>query len=326
MSYNRQNYIRISEEYRSKYRAAEIRADERTNEIHMLVPEIAKIDAQLSGLSSNIMAAVMNGKENIADAIERIRKNNIEMQQKRRELLVGNGYPADYTEPHYECSKCGDTGFVDNTICDCMKQALILAGYESAGIAPLIGKCNFESFSLDYYRTSPEHYERMKTVFEKIHSYAEGFNMKSGNLLLVGGTGLGKTHLSVAVAKRVVEKGYDVVYSPATAMLSDFEYQRFGNSASGSESADTSRYFNCELLVIDDLGTEVNNQFTTNCLYNIINARLNSGLPTVISTNLVSNELRSRYWDRITSRIFGEYNIMAFLGKDVRMQKISRHS
>lgn len=326
MSYNRQNYIRISEEYRSKYRAAEIRADERTNEIHMLVPEIAKIDAQLSGLSSNIMAAVMNGKENIADAIERIRKNNVEMQQKRRELLVGNGYSADYTEPHYECSKCGDTGFVDNTICDCMKQALILAGYESAGIAPLIGKCNFESFSLDYYRTSPEHYERMKTVFEKIHSYAEGFNMKSGNLLLVGGTGLGKTHLSVAVAKRVVEKGYDVVYSPATAMLSDFEYQRFGNSASGSESADTSRYFNCELLVIDDLGTEVNNQFTTNCLYNIINARLNSGLPTVISTNLVSNELRSRYWDRITSRIFGEYNIMAFLGKDVRMQKISRHS
>lgn len=324
MSYNKQNYIKISEEYRSKYRAAEIRADERRNEIHMLVPEIAKIDTELSGLSSTVMAAVMQGKGNIADAIERIRKNNTEMLLKRRTLLINAGYPADYTDPHYECEKCGDTGFIDNTMCDCMKKALVLAGYESAGIAPLIGKCNFESFSLDYYRTSPEHYERMKTVYEKIHSYAERFNMKSGNLLLVGGTGLGKTHLSVAIAKKVVEKGYDVVYSPATSMLADFEYQRFGNSTSGIESADTSKYFNCELLIIDDLGTEVNNQFTTNCLYNIINVRLNSGLPTVISTNLVSSDLRSRYWDRITSRIFGEYNIMAFLGKDVRMQKISR--
>lgn len=324
MSYNKQNYIKISEEYRSKYRAAEIKADERRNEIHMLVPEVAKIDMQLSNLSSTIMAAVMHGNGNIAEAVENIRKSNAEMVQSRRTLLINAGYPADYTDPHYECEKCGDTGFIDNTMCDCMKKALVLAGYESAGIAPLIGKCNFESFSLDYYRTSPEHYERMKTVYEKIHSYAEGFNMKSGNLLLVGGTGLGKTHLSVAIAKKVVEKGYDVVYSPATSMLADFEYQRFGNSTSGVESADTSKYFNCELLIIDDLGTEVNNQFTTNCLYNIINVRLNSGLPTVISTNLVSSDLRSRYWDRITSRIFGEYNIMAFLGKDVRMQKISR--
>lgn len=324
MSYNKQNYIRISEEYRSKYRAAEIKADERRNEIHMLVPEIAKIDMQLSNLSSTIMAAVMRGKGNIAEAVESIRKSNTEMLQKRRTLLINAGYPADYTEPHYECAKCGDTGFIDNTMCDCMKEALVLAGYESAGIASLIGKCNFDNFSLDYYRTSPEHYERMKTVYEKIYSYADGFNMRSGNLLLVGGTGLGKTHLSVAVAKKAVEKGYDVVYSPATSMLADFEYQRFGNSTSGVESADTSKYFNCELLIIDDLGTEVNNQFTTNCLYNIINVRLNSGLPTVISTNLVSSDLRSRYWDRITSRIFGEYNIMAFLGKDVRMQKISR--
>ena len=128
---------------------------------------------------------------------------------------------------------------------------------------------------------------------------------------------------TIAMAKTVIERGYDVVYTPATAMLSDFEFQRFGNSTSGTVAEDTSRYFNCELLIIDDLGTEINNQFTTNCLYNIINARLNSGLPTVISTNLVSNELRNRYWDRITSRIFGEYKIMAFLGKDIRMQKMS---
>lgn len=324
MAYNKQNYIRISEKFRSKYRIAETKADERRAEIHKLFPEIARIDKRMSGLSSEIMAAVMScGAESVGDAISRIKQANESMSNERKQLLRAAGYPEDYTDPHYECEKCGDTGYIGTSICDCMKKELICAGYESAGIAGLTDKCSFDNFSLDYYRTSPEHLARMTAVFDHVKKYAETFTLGSGNMLLVGGTGLGKTHLSIAMAKTVIERGYDVVYTPATAMLSDFEFQRFGNSTSGTVAEDTSRYFNCELLIIDDLGTEINNQFTTNCLYNIINARLNSGLPTVISTNLVSNELRNRYWDRITSRIFGEYKIMAFLGKDIRMQKMS---
>ncbi len=324
MSYNKQNFIKLKEKFESKYRVAEIEADQRRSEIHILIPEVAEIDRELSKLSSRIMSAVMLGGQDAGDAVGRIREANLEMIAKRKELLKAAGYPEDYTDVKYECEKCGDTGYVGTAVCDCMKRELVTMGYESAGIAGLVDKCGFDNFSLDYYRTSSEHYERMSSVFTMIRSYAENFTMRSGNLLLVGGTGLGKTHLSIAIAKMVIERGYDVVYSPASAMIADFEARRFGGGYTDSGISDTSKYFGCELLIIDDLGTEISNQFTTNCLYNVINGRLNAGLPTVINTNLVSGELRSRYWDRITSRIFGEYKILAFLGKDVRMQKISK--
>jgi chromosomal replication initiator protein len=144
-------------------------------------------------------------------------------------------------------------------------------------------------------------------------------------LFLFGGPGLGKTHLSTAVAKTVLDAGYDVLYTTAVTMVGDFEMVRFGNSGAAGDmgiTADTSRYFDCDLLIIDDLGTEVMNQFTSSCLYNVINTRLSMRRPTVISTNLMQDELRRRYWDRITSRLFGEYKILLFLGTDVRAQKV----
>ena len=148
--------------------------------------------------------------------------------------------------------------------------------------------------------------------------------MESESLLLVGPTGLGKTHLSTAVAKTVIDRGYDVVYTGAIGMLADFERARFGN-ASGAESGNgTERYFDCDLLIIDDLGSEVSNQFTVSCIYNVINNRISLGNPTIISTNLNQNEIGDRYWDRITSRLFGEYLPLVFSGTDVRKQKISR--
>lgn len=327
MSFNRQNYIRLSEEYRQGYRLAEARAEDRRAEIHMVIPEIAKIDRALATVSSQIMAAAMqsHGKEDALSAIEQIRAQNQAMNERRRALLRENGYPENYTEPRYACTACGDTGFVGTSVCECLRRALVDAGYDSAGIRAIKDKCSFETFSLEYYRSSPEHYQRMSQILRTAREYAEGFTLRSDNLLLVGGTGLGKTHLSVAIAKAVVERGYDVKYTSAIGMISDFEAQRFGNSSGAAQGAgDTSVYFGCELLVIDDLGTEMNNQFTSTSLYNLINLRLDRGLPTVISTNLSPQDLRTRYWDRITSRMFGEYRILPFIGKDVRMQKITQ--
>lgn len=141
---------------------------------------------------------------------------------------------------------------------------------------------------------------------------------------MFGDTGLGKTHISSAMAGAIIEKGNDVYYTGAGSMFADFEQKRFGNSADPDAEGDIDKYFSCDLLIIDDLGTEISNQFTISCLYNVINTRLNKKKPTIISTNLSQDDFRKRYWDRIASRVFGEYIILPFCGVDVRAQKLNK--
>ena len=165
--------------------------------------------------------------------------------------------------------------------------------------------------------------------YQTVRRYAESFTLEegkpmSGSLLFLGGTGLGKTHLSTAVARVVISRGYDVYYNSAVGMISDFECRRFGNGMAEGNGDDTVRYTECDLLIIDDLGTEVVNQFTLSCLYHVLNTRLNLQKPTLISTNLTSAELRKTYSDRITSRLIGEYLLIPFYGIDVRKQKTQR--
>ena len=322
MGFNRNNYIRIKEEYNGKYRRAEEEAKLRRHEVELGVPGVAEINKQLSLTGIEIMEAAM---KNDMAAMEAIKAKNIELMAKRADLLVKAGYPADYTEIKYECPLCGDTGAIDNKMCVCMRKKLVEAGFESSGMSGLIREQKFSNFSLDYYRQSPDEYKRMSAIYNLLLQYAEKFQTGTAkNIAMFGGTGLGKTHLSSAVAGKVIENGYDVYYIGAQGMISDFEYNRFGNSSMGSVDGDIDRYIECDLLIIDDLGTEVNNQFTTSCLYNVINTRLNKRKPTLISTNLTPDEFRHRYWDRITSRVFGEYVILPFVGKDVRSQKINK--
>ena len=322
MGFNRNNYIRIKEEYNGKYRRAEEEAKLRRHEVELGVPGIAEINKQLSLTGIEIMEAAM---KNDMAAIETIKAKNLDLMAKRAELLVSAGYPFDYTEIKYECPLCGDTGAIDNKMCVCMRKKLVEAGFESSGMSDLIREQKFSNFSLDYYRQSPDEYKRMSAIYNLLLQYAEKFTPgESKNIAMFGGTGLGKTHLSSAVAGKIIESGHDVYYIGAQGMISDFEYNRFGNSSMGSVDGDVDRYIECDLLIIDDLGTEVNNQFTTSCLYNVINTRLNKRKPTLISTNLTPDEFRHRYWDRITSRVFGEYVILPFVGKDVRSQKINK--
>ena len=322
MGFNRNNYIRIKEEYNGKYRRAEEEAKLRRHEVELTVPGVAEINKQLSLTGIEIMEAAM---KNDMAAIDNIKEKNLELMEKRACLLVEAGYPFDYTEIKYECPLCGDTGAIDNKMCICMRKKLVEAGFESSGMSGLIREQSFSNFSLDYYRQSPEEYKRMSAIYNLLLQYAEKFQVgESKNIAMFGGTGLGKTHLSSAVAGKIIEGGHDVYYIGAQGMISDFEYNRFGNSSMGSVDGDIDRYIECDLLIIDDLGTEVNNQFTTSCLYNVINTRLNKKKPTLISTNLTPDEFRHRYWDRITSRVFGEYVILPFVGKDVRSQKINK--
>ena len=322
MGYNRENYARIREIYETKYKDAQAAADARKAEAQARIPGLVEIDRQLSGVGMRIMAEALGSGDNWAEKIAQIRADNEKLREQKKQMLIAAGYPADYTDIKYECEKCADSGFVDGYMCDCMKQELIMAGYESSGIANLLRTQSFETFSLDYYKFNAEAYQVMSMVLDYAKKYAESFKGKgSDNLLLMGDTGLGKTHISSAIAKRIIQRGYDVYYVSAINMLSGFEYQRFGTASSPQiESPD--RLFESDLLIIDDLGTEISNQFSISVIYNLINTRLNTGKPTIISTNLSRNELRQRYCDRITSRIFGEYSPIVFKGTDVRAQKI----
>ena len=321
MGYNREDYVRIKNEYSQKYVLARQRADEKKIELHAIFPEIRAIDAMLAGTGKDIMAVIISGGNDTEAKIEELKQRNDKLLVRRAEILENAGYPADYSDVKYECEKCGDTGFVNMKMCECMKRALVLAGYESSGLGGLIRTQRFENFSLDYYKDNETNYRNMGMFFSGLKNFAADFDGSTyKNYLLMGSTGLGKTHLSTAVAKSVIDKGFDVLYVSAVGMIGDFEAKRFGNG----EGRDTERYYNADLLIIDDLGTEVVNQFTVSCLYDVINSRINNRRCTFINTNLTKKEIEEKYSERITSRLFGEYYPLPFAGTDIRKQKMMK--
>ena len=324
MGYNRNNLKRIKEEYLTKHLTAENEAEALRRQIHLLVPEVADIDRKLSRIGVELMGIALKGGNDLEKSISEKRAETDRLNAARGALLEAAGYPADYTDVKYQCEKCADSGYVGIKMCDCMRNALIMAGYESSGIANLLKKQTFDNFSLDYYKNNPDRYKMMERILAFAKNYADNFEAgKAESIAMFGGTGLGKTHLSSAIAKRVIEKGNDVFYVTAVNMVGDFESEQFGSSQPQKGEL-TDRYFDCDLLIIDDLGTELSNQFTVSCLYNLLNVRINRGLATVISTNLSQQELFKKYNDRITSRIIGEFRILPFSGTDIRLQKISK--
>lgn len=323
MGYNNSIYKKIYEEYSQKYLIARERADMRARELRVAIPEVAKIDKELSLTGLEIFSASLSGGD-IASKIAEIREKNKALQEKRAELLEANGYPADYSDVKYDCVKCGDTGFIENKMCSCMKEALTLAGIESSGFASLIKEQSFDNFSLDYYKRNANHYEMMSRNLAFLRDYANNFDPKtSPSILMMGGTGLGKTHLSSAVARGVIEKGNDVFYTGAIDLFSQFEIQRF-KTYNNEPNELIERYFECDLLVIDDLGTEMINQFSISTLYNLLNDRLSRRKPTIVSTNLSQEDIQKKYTDRITSRMLGEYKVVFFAGTDIRAQKLMK--
>jgi DNA replication protein DnaC len=324
MGYNAENCRKIAAIYSEKNFRAQKEAEARKEKLHMLFPEIEEIDRVLSETGMKIFSAALSGEGNIEERIAQLKRANEELLEARREILVANGYPADYSDLKFECDKCRDHGYVDGKMCSCMRRDLVMAGYESSGIGKLIAKQNFENFDLSYYKGAE--YDQMMRVFESVKNFAETFRENFGrNLLFIGMTGLGKTHLSSACAKAIIERGFDVVYESAQNIFSDFEYERFSRGYNNDEqSSKTDRYFECDLLIIDDLGTEMINQFSISTLYNLLNDRLSRKKPTIISTNLSKDDIQKKYNDRIQSRIFCEYRIMFFAGTDIRMQKIMK--
>ena len=324
--FNRENYKRIKQEFTAKHLAAGETQRARMREVEAGHPELAQINAALAQTGLRIFSAAMAGRDGLDERIAALRRENDELLSQRAELLVLIGYPADYLDLHYECEACLDTGFVGSgeRLCTCMRRALVLAGYESSGIGPLLERQTFENFSLQYY-TDPADRKRMEQILHTVRHYVEVFSdKKSQNLLFFGQTGLGKTHLSSAVAKSLIDRGFDVLYETAQNLFGDFEDERFNRAYNtGTEERRTDRYFSCDLLIIDDLGAELSNQFTASCLYNLINTRYNMGKSCIISTNLTHPEIEKRYSQRVMSRLLGQYLNLQFTGRDIRMMKLT---
>ncbi len=317
MGYSRENMRYATEVLAERRRNAEKQADENRLHLHAISAEAVKIDKELSKTGLEAFRIAISGG-NVEENIAALRRENEALQEKRRACLAALGLPEYYTKPQYTCTVCNDTGYTEKGMCTCLKRLLTEAGFRSSGLSGLIEKQSFDNFSLSYYMG--ENLHLAKFAFESALRFADSFEKTHENLLLIGGTGLGKTHLSTAIARRAIERGYDVVYETAQNMIADFEYDRFKNGY-GSEESRSDKYFEADLLIMDDLGTELTNQFTVSSLYNIINTRINRGKSMIISTNLGQKGLFERYDERITSRLLGEFSVLLFKGTDIRRQK-----
>ena len=287
-------------------------------------PELLDIKRKMA-LSGISVARIMLEGGDMQAQVEKVATENLALQKRRRELLEQNGFPENYLKLQYFCPECEDTGYIDGKMCACHKQLLREISFEKISEISAIKDSRFDNFRLDFYpeaqdaKTGISPRRRMAEILDYCKCYADDFSKKSDSIFMYGATGLGKTHLSLAIAAKAIEKGYDVVYCSAPSLMTKLEHEHFGRNAEklGVEEA----ILNCDLLIIDDLGSEFSTQFTVSEIYNIINTRITYRRPVIISTNLSSQELEAKYSERITSRIIGCYTCLRFFGKDVRQLK-----
>ncbi len=292
-------------------------------------PRLAELDRQIAALMSEAVAAVLGGGGRPMAEVER---ESLELQRQRAELLVENGWPIEWLDGAWDCPKCRDSGYVEGRMCDCLKVLYEQEKAKDLSALLKLGEESFGSFEIGMYSDRPDpasNYsprEWMEAVFDTCYNYALNFNRKSPNLLFYGDTGLGKTFLSACIARVVSEKGFSVVYETAVNALGAFESQRFAHdSATQSEAEEkVRRMLECELLIVDDLGTEMVNEMTKSALYTLINTRLITGRKTIISTNYAPTELARRYTPQIVSRLTGDYQEVRFMGSDIRQIKKER--
>ena len=292
-------------------------------------PRLEQLDRQLQGTMAQLMAAALRRGESIRDAVQAIKQDNLSIQAEREKLLAELGLSAAALEDAPLCPHCGDSGWKGVQMCACLKK--LYAQEQIAELSKLLdlGSQSFDSFRMDYYDTkiwpgancSPR--DQMTMILSLCQTYTQFFGRSPiKNLFLHGAPGLGKTFLSACIARAVSEQGRSVVYDTAGNIFAQFEDRKFWRGGESQEARDeTRRYLNCDLLILDDLGSELTTQFTQTALYELINTRLVAGRHTVISSNLSLQEVAQRYSPQIASRISGEYHDLWFFGQDIRALK-----
>jgi len=311
--------------FRAKKQQKEFDAVRKREEIYRKIPEVLEIEEEISSIWVKNAKAIVEGK---GKSIDSIKKAVGALDQRKEKLLLENGYKISDMEPDYDCKICSDTGFVDAGECICFKKALVMENYKRSNLGSLIENESFDNFDFSYYSKEKSKEEgisprkNIESIFSACLSFVKNF--PSGeNLLLYGSPGLGKTFLSTAISKELLDKGYDVFYQSAYRIFNLFEDYRFNRTDSEEAKEQIDRVFASDLFIIDDLGTEASSVYTNATLFDIISTRLINKKSTIINTNLNISELSRLYSERFVSRIMGNFQRFKFFGDDIRIIKNS---
>ncbi len=320
---------RLTEE-RKAHRAA---AEDLRRRLYGQIPELSDIDRQLKGTILDIIAVSLRSGSDPGPALKVVQDKNMELQVRQTQLLQEAGYPPNALEDTPLCKKCGDTGWVGAEMCDCLRSLCAQEQVKELSKLLDLGEQSFDAFSLDWYSPLPwpgesqSPKENMEFIYEVCLNYAQKFGrFYFKNLFLTGDPGLGKTFLSACIARTVAENGFSVVYDTASNLFAKFGEQKFAKDVETEKTAqgEIRRYLNCDLLILDDLGSELTTSFVQSALYTLVNTRLVRDRATVISSNLTMDGVRARYSGQIASRLEGEYRALRFYGEDIRLQRKRR--
>ncbi len=312
-------------EEKENIRREAVRIDRRRHEeVYAKLPQLRRLDGQIAAL---IPQAMDPGR-----SVEELQRESLDLQARRAEMLVANGWPMDYLDGAWDCPKCRDTGYVRGRMCQCLKKLYDQAQAKDLSALMKLGSESFGTFDLGLYDDRPDPASgisprtQMETVFGICYDYALDFGRRKENYLFRGGTGLGKTFLSACIAREVSRQGFSVAYETAVEALAAFESQKFSRDEDEAAKAAerVRRICECDLLILDDLGTEMVTEFSRSALYTLINTRLLGRKKTVASTNLTAAQMARRYTPQVMSRLEGEYQVLSFAGSDIRRLKMER--
>ncbi len=326
MGLTREQFDIIYNKYNNKRLNNELKSQNRLKDVYSKVPEIKECDLEISSLAVNAAKKALDGDTSYKD---RLKSDIARVSERKKALLLANGYSSDYLDPIYDCGFCKDTGFIDGKPCECLQREIVNSLYTSSQLSDILKRENFDTFNFDYYSedfideaSGTSALDNIETVVDYCRYYIKNFDTKFDNLLFYGGAGSGKTFLVNCIAKELIDKSYTVLYLSAVAffdLLSNITFNKGNSSAFGQVTMH--EILECDLLVIDDLGSEMANSFTDSALFDCLNNRLIHHKSTIISTNLSLEDLNNSYSDRIYSRVLGEYTIFKIFGDDIRIKK-----
>lgn len=324
MAYDRELLQEIEMEYETQRMKNEQDLRRRQNAVFAQVPELEAIDSEIKSLGLKLYKIALSG-DDVKDQIAELRSEQKALLEKKKTLLLANGYPEDELSERFLCASCHDTGAIGTKSCECFKRKLIEKAYEQSNLSAQLTHQSFDTFDISFYSDNvnsgygSSQRQYMEGVLSYCRDFVKNFDTTDKNLLFCGEPGLGKTFLSTCIAKELIAKQYTVIYETAYKTFSMLEELKFKKSDNEEKlKFKVEKLYSCDLLILDDLGSEFTTPYTTASLFDIINSRLISGKKTVISTNLSTLELEKKYGARVFSRILGHYKLFEFMGRDIR--------
>lgn len=323
MSLSQAKYDELLRDYDQKRLRARHLYDEKLNNVYSKVPRIKEIDDTISSLSVSTAKKLLFSSESSLDDY----KKELNALRAEKESLLINNFPKDYLSYEYECNDCHDTGYIDNKKCHCLKEKIINILYEQSNLNETLKKENFSNFNLRLY--APDHTDKVTglnaldnitQVVKTSRDFIDNFDSEFNNLLIYGATGVGKTFLSNCIAKELIDKSKSVVYLSAISLFEILANSTFDKNDFYAKEQ-RNNIFDCDLLIIDDLGTELVNSFSASSLFNCLNDRFLNNRSVIISTNLSLAQLRDTYSERVFSRITSNYKLLKIFGDDLRIKK-----